>query len=104
MQLLNDPVIELARLQDFLGAQEVQKVLAAPVIGRRCIIFFQVVYLAVKVTGNGALLNIEDTRCQFSDFILQGNEPPPNFYTPVDVSNILTALRALTTIGGPHHI
>lgn len=102
MQLPNDPVVELARLQDFLGDQEVQLVLAAPVNGRRCIIFFQVVYLAAKFMGNGALLNIEDTRSQFSGFILTGNEQPSNFYTPLDVMNLLTTLRALTNISAHH--
>lgn len=104
MQLLNDPVVELARLQDFLGDPEVQQILAAPVNGRHCIIFFQVVYLAVKFVGNGALLDIEDTRSQFSGFVLAGNERPSNFYTPIDVLNLLTTLRALTTISGPHNI
>lgn len=104
MQLLNDPVVELARLQDFLGDQEVQLVLATPVNGRRYIIFFQVAYLVAKFMGNGALLHIEDTRSHFSGFVLAGNERPSNFYTRIDVLNLFTTLRALTTISGPHNI
>lgn len=102
MQLLNDPVVELARLQEFLGDQEAQLVLAAPVNGRRCIILFQVDYIVAKFMGNGALLDIEDTRSRFSGFVLTGNEQPSNFYTPLDVTNLLTTLRSLTNITVHH--
>lgn len=104
MQLSTDPVIELARLQDFLGGQELQRVLSAPVHGRRCIIFFQATYCAAKFMENGDLLNIEDIRCQFSDFVLPAIEAPANFYTPTDVANLLTTLRAITTVAGSHNI
>lgn len=104
IQLPTDPVIELARLQDFLGGQELQQVLLALVHGRRCIIFFQATYRVGKLVENGNLLDIEDTRYQFSDFILPTIERPASFYTPTDMTNLLTTLRAITAGAGPHNI
>lgn len=87
-----------AHLGEFLGGEEVQRVLKIPTNGRRRFIFFEVMYRVGKFAQNGAQLGIQDTRYQFSDFILPHEEKPSDYYTSTEVEALHTALRAITSI------
>lgn len=86
-----------ARLEEFLGGQEVQRALEAPTHGRRRFVFFEVTYCVGEFARNDAWLGIQDTRYQFSDFILSGEERPFDYYTSTEVEALHTAVRAITS-------
>lgn len=95
---LKGQIIKTARLGEFLGDEEVQRVLEVPTNGRRRFVFFEVMYHVGKYTQNGGQLGIYDIRYQFSDFILPHEEKPFDHYSYTEVEALHTALRAITSI------
>lgn len=63
---------------------------------RHRLVFFEVDYPIGECTRNGHLYDIFDTRYQFTDILMPGEEPPANMYTEAHVNGLLVVLQSIT--------
>lgn len=64
---------------------------------RHRLVFFEVDYPVGKHKLNGRWYTVLDTRYQFMDIIMPGEEPPADMYTQAHVEGLFVVLRSITT-------
>lgn len=96
-QLGTSPVVKVACLNDFIQCRgEVDRIVNALDGQRHRLVFFEVDYPVGKYRHNGRWDTLFDTRFQFTDIIMHGEEPPADMFTQGHVNGLLLVLQSVT--------